>query len=393
MKRIIVAAAAALVCFSSHVAAQIVVDGQLDEGYQCLSVQTNNTQFGNQNCEVVPAINGSELCALYSAIEDGRLYVMLTGNLEFGNFNKLEVLLDSVEGGENVLSGTPGYDFFQGDDNIWNSQRLGNILNPKNPGWTMDEGFTPDYHVFFRLGNVDGVDVFDATIVNRMGGTSSMVPGNEARVDFDFDSKTGVGVITSADLGPNASGPAIAEDVEVGIVNSNSAGVGDFNTDPDLADEEAAKAVTTGIEFSVALSDLGIGEGPTANGVIKIMAAVNNADHSYLSNQFLPGLPVGQGNLGGDPDYGTTNQGGFIGDLSLVDMNLLEGDQFACIALGGCDNPLGDVNLDGFVTLLDVDPFVNLLTSSQFQCEADVNGDGQVTLLDVDPFVALLTGG
>ncbi len=88
-----------------------------------------------------------------------------------------------------------------------------------------------------------------------------MVPGNEARVDFDFDSKTGVGVITSADLGPNASGPAIAEDVEVGIVNSNSAGVGDFNTDPDLADEEAAKAVTTGIEFSVALSDLGIGDG------------------------------------------------------------------------------------------------------------------------------------
>ena len=54
---------------------------------------------------------------------------------------------------------------------------------------------------------------------------------------------------------------------------------------------------------------------------------------------------------------------------------------------------LGDVNQDGEVTLLDVDPFVTLLTSGKFLCEADINGDGIVSLLDVDPFVALLTGG
>ncbi len=53
----------------------------------------------------------------------------------------------------------------------------------------------------------------------------------------------------------------------------------------------------------------------------------------------------------------------------------------------------GDVNQDGEITLLDVDPFVSLLTAGGFQCEADVNQDGVVSLLDVDPFVALLSGG
>ncbi len=53
----------------------------------------------------------------------------------------------------------------------------------------------------------------------------------------------------------------------------------------------------------------------------------------------------------------------------------------------------GDVNLDGIVDLLDVSPFVALLTGGGFQAEADLNCDGIVDLLDVSPFVNLLTGG
>ena len=53
----------------------------------------------------------------------------------------------------------------------------------------------------------------------------------------------------------------------------------------------------------------------------------------------------------------------------------------------------GDVNTDGFLSLLDVAPFVDLLVNGEVQREADVNGDGSVTLLDVGPFVELLTGG
>ena len=53
---------------------------------------------------------------------------------------------------------------------------------------------------------------------------------------------------------------------------------------------------------------------------------------------------------------------------------------------------LGDVNLDGVVNLLDVQPFVDLLVSGDFQAEADINQDGVVDLLDVQPFVDLLSG-
>jgi hypothetical protein len=59
-----------------------------------------------------------------------------------------------------------------------------------------------------------------------------------------------------------------------------------------------------------------------------------------------------------------------------------------------CDEPvvLGDVNLDGVVNLLDVAPFVELLSSGVYQAEADTNMDGVVNLLDVDSFVDLLGG-
>ena len=70
--------------------------------------------------------------------------------------------------------------------------------------------------------------------------------------------------------------------------------------------------------------------------------------------------------------------------------------------------PLGDLNCDGAVGPLDVDPFVLALVSAGNaapfddyyaawpDCNpllADINADGTVNLFDVDPFVDLLTGG
>ena len=54
---------------------------------------------------------------------------------------------------------------------------------------------------------------------------------------------------------------------------------------------------------------------------------------------------------------------------------------------------LGDVNLDGVVNLLDVTPFVDLISAGTFQLEGDTNEDGVVNLLDVDAFVDILTAG
>ena len=53
---------------------------------------------------------------------------------------------------------------------------------------------------------------------------------------------------------------------------------------------------------------------------------------------------------------------------------------------------LGDVNLDGAINLLDVAPFVQLLSDGTFQAEADMNQDGVVNLLDISLFVDALAG-
>jgi hypothetical protein len=52
----------------------------------------------------------------------------------------------------------------------------------------------------------------------------------------------------------------------------------------------------------------------------------------------------------------------------------------------------GDMNLDGEVNGLDVEPFVYALLNEPFNLRADMNGDGAVSGLDVDPFVAVLLG-
>ena len=75
----------------------------------------------------------------------------------------------------------------------------------------------------------------------------------------------------------------------------------------------------------------------------------------------------------------------------------ISGFQIAVPADGDGNCPsgfaIGDVNQDGFVDLLDVGPFVDVLIDGGDQCEADTNQDGFVDLLDVGPFVDLLTGG
>ena len=54
---------------------------------------------------------------------------------------------------------------------------------------------------------------------------------------------------------------------------------------------------------------------------------------------------------------------------------------------------LGDLNQDGLINLLDIEPFVTLLTNGDFQAEADINQDGLVNLLDIEGFVDLLSAG
>jgi hypothetical protein len=53
---------------------------------------------------------------------------------------------------------------------------------------------------------------------------------------------------------------------------------------------------------------------------------------------------------------------------------------------------LGDVDLSGDVTFLDIAPFIDLLSSNGFQAEADIDQNGEVTFLDISPFIDILSG-
>ncbi len=53
----------------------------------------------------------------------------------------------------------------------------------------------------------------------------------------------------------------------------------------------------------------------------------------------------------------------------------------------------GDVNGDGAVNGLDVDPFVDILLRGPYKAEADMNRDRVLNGLDVDLFVAAVLGG
>ena len=79
-----------------------------------------------------------------------------------------------------------------------------------------------------------------------------------------------------------------------------------------------------------------------------------------------------------------------LGDGSVVEAGV-DGVEIMLLL---CDDPFlpGDVNMDGVVNLLDVDPFIALLGNGTFQLEADMNMDGAVNLLDVDLFIQAISG-
>ena len=53
----------------------------------------------------------------------------------------------------------------------------------------------------------------------------------------------------------------------------------------------------------------------------------------------------------------------------------------------------GDIDANGAVNLLDVQPFVDLLSNGVYNPAADFNLDGTVNLLDISSFVDVLSGG
>ena len=220
--------------------------------YPVLSTQTVETQYGD---------NLNELNAAHGVIRGGRLYLGFTGNLQVSpsNQNQLHVFIDSKDGGESTLSGVPGAAGTSG-----------------MAGLVFDSGMAPDFHLIARRGTNDFMIDFA-----ELGGNG----------DYYGD------VFGGSDVGSGSTstGSVNLSAIDVAYNGSNSAGVGGAAST--AADASAARAVVSGFEVSVDLTDLGYVDGP-----IKVTALISNGGASNYSNQWLGGLPNPYGNFSGNPD-------------------------------------------------------------------------------------------
>lgn len=170
-------AAMVLAAWTVQVSAQPVIDGtaSVADGYSSIFVQNTNTQFGNAtNGDIIDGGGGSELDQIHAKIENGRLYMVLAGNLEL-NFNKMQVFFDTDPnaGVNQIISNPDNPGFSTTGINDPNSNVpygldqfcCGGLVPPdggntNNQGglqkfdfFTFDPGFTADYTVNFSHGN------------------------------------------------------------------------------------------------------------------------------------------------------------------------------------------------------------------------------------------------
>lgn len=226
------------------------LDGTLNSGFYGgpLAVQTINTGFGNAAGNNDSA-GGSELDAAYGRVSGGNLYLFLAGNFE-NNGNHLNVFVAGGAPGQNTLA-APATGTLQ----------------------TMNGSvFSPGFNATFA---------FD---MNDYAGTLYSEEYNLAALTGGY-----VGA-----LGESSTGIAAGSSGGVSLLylnNNHASTMGAANAA--LSGATSGANTTTGLELVVPLSAIG-----WAGGNIMVLADINGGGDGYLSNQFLPGLPVNTGNLG-----------------------------------------------------------------------------------------------
>jgi autotransporter-associated beta strand protein len=227
-------------------------------GTAALTTQTINTGFGNSTFtgtdgNGTPDANGSELDAAYGTVSNGFLYLFLSGNLE-NNGNMLDVFIDDGRaGGQNTLNAPQGAGTLQNMN--------GSIFSPN---------FNATYALEMNDYGPNSTAYLDSF---------NLLPGGTGSYLGSVGLSHGVGSTQS--IGTSK--------VKLAINNTNISTMGVSGT---ATSATAAQSVSTGIEFGIPLSLLG---NPTGN--IEVMADINQNSDTGLSNQFLPGLPVGTQNL------------------------------------------------------------------------------------------------
>jgi hypothetical protein len=112
-------------------------------------------------------------------------------------------------------------------------------------------------------------------------------------------------------------------------------------------------------------------------------------DYYYI---YRDGVEVGTSTSAFYSDTGLLEQTSYTYKVSAVNGEGLESNQSAPF-VGYPFLLLGDVNLDGVVNGLDVDPFVSHVVWGPYLAEADMDQDGHLGGLDVHLFIDAVIGG
>jgi len=225
------------------------LNGTVNTGFygSPLSVQTVNTAFGNA-AGGNDSAGGSELDAAYGRVSGGNLYLFLAGNFE-NNGNHLNVFISGGAAGQSSLSTSGGA----------LAAMNGSIFSPGfSATWAFDMNdysgtlYNEEYNLVANTGGYMGAlgNITTGIYAGSSGGVSSLYLNN------NHASTMGAGgtALSGATSGANT---------------------------------------TTGLELVVPLSAIGY-----TGGNILVLADINGGGDGYISNQLLPGLPVGSGNVG-----------------------------------------------------------------------------------------------
>ncbi|MFN0134917.1 MAG: hypothetical protein ACKVS9_02240 [Phycisphaerae bacterium] len=375
MRRLIVGSAP--IALSATALAAVVVDGQnipTDFGASALqATQVWQTGFGNDN-DTTQFGGGSELNRMYLSNDGTNLYLGITGNLE-NNGNCVIVFIDAngtgvTDGASPLLTQNFGQPVGGLPRNL-HGIPFGQGFN----GFTFDTGFSPTNGLVWSGGSPVGSQIRTYYAVNWI----DFADVNGA--DPFGHVNTVAGIMTAGDATASGSAGTLGSFLSTGSTgilaaadNSGNQGVdGAFPSGPWTTDPATA---TTGFEFAIPLSLLGVSDGDEI-----CLLAIVSGDNGYKSNQLLP-APA-------DASLTEFNNLGSVADFS--DFNNLVGNQYLCYTLasagcpGGnaCDS--GDVNSDCVVNLTDLATLLaNFgIASGATRAQGDLSGDGAVLLNDL----------
>jgi len=223
-----------------------------------LALQSINTGFGDAGGNN-DSQGGSEMDAAYGTINGSYLYLFLAGNYE-NNGNHVNVFLDGGAAGQSTLN-VPATATLQAMN--------GSVFSPAGGNeaafqctWAWD------------VNDYAGTWYTEEYIYN---GPGSLAGGYVGAVPE-----------TSTGIAPQSlpSGGGYPAYTQLAVNNNHASSMGA------TGGAYSGPYATTGLELQIPLSVIGY-----TGGSILVLADVNGGGDNYLSNQFLPELPLGYGNL------------------------------------------------------------------------------------------------